>query len=102
MVIKAIGSFKHNGLIWHVFADGYVQCLNISCHYTALKDTPRLKAEYDRAGQERFTVCYLQSYQYAVYDTTDDLYVDRHRNPSNVGYFTEEEARAVAKHLNSL
>ena len=61
-----------------------------------------LKAEYDRAGQERFTVCYLQSYQYAVYDTTDDLYVDRHRNPSNVGYFTEEEARAVAKHLNSL
>ena len=44
MIVKAIGSFKHDGLKWHVFADGFVQCQNISCHYTALKATPQQKA----------------------------------------------------------
>ena len=59
-----------------------------------------LKVELDILGMERFSVCYLGTFEYAVYDKVTDLYVDRRGAPSGATYFTEEEAKAIANHLN--
>ena len=43
-----------------------------------------------------------RSSAWEVYDTQTDIYVDRHGNAFDDGYFTKAEATAVAKHLNKL
>jgi hypothetical protein len=41
-----------------------------------------------------------QNGEYFAYDTQQDTFVNRHKNPVEEGFFTKSEAKAVVNHLN--